>query len=202
MSSKNYYSSSSSSLPPFMAADSTKDTASVADMDSYTIATNRASSTIDGTNDNYHIASNNGMIQLNVGGTIHTTSLSTLKRIPGTFFEAMVSGRHRLPTIAARPDGARFLGTCAGFDEGTAHALSSSSPAASYFIDRDGKHFRHILNYLRCGTVVSLPQSDHDKVSPIAKQRKNVDGSIQSECVPTHSFSAGSTESSDRRSWP
>ncbi|RUO95923.1 BTB/POZ protein [Jimgerdemannia flammicorona] len=60
-------------------------------------------------------------IKLNVGGNLFETSLTTLKRDPQSMLAAMFSGRHPLTADA---DG-------------------------SYFIDRDGTHFRLILNYLR-----------------------------------------------------
>jgi len=56
-----------------------------------------------------------------VGGRTFTTSRTTLTSVRDTFLEVMFSGRHELFPDA---DGA-------------------------YFIDRDGAHFRHILNYLR-----------------------------------------------------
>ncbi|XP_039266490.2 BTB/POZ domain-containing protein KCTD7-like [Styela clava] len=61
------------------------------------------------------------VITLNIGGTIHTTSLSTLLKYPDSMLAVMFSGRHHL----------------AMDDQGR------------YFIDRDGKLFIHILNYLR-----------------------------------------------------
>ena len=65
-------------------------------------------------------------IKLNVGGTHVETSLETLtKGEGGSMLASMFSGRHEMT-----PD-----------DDG------------SFFIDRDGKHFRHILNYLRNGLV-------------------------------------------------
>ena len=60
-------------------------------------------------------------INLNVGGTLFTTSLATLTRFPDTMLGAMFSGRHELHKNAA----------------------------GAYFIDRDGLHFREILNFLR-----------------------------------------------------
>ena len=62
------------------------------------------------------------LVNLNVGGSKFSTTLTTLTRLPDTMLGAMFSGRHKLIT-----------------DE-----------AGYYFIDRDGTHFRHILNYLRC----------------------------------------------------
>lgn len=76
-----------------------------------------------------------GKVKLDVGGFKFTTSRATLCRFPGTFLEGMFSGRHEYPTEIDEEDG-------------------------SYFIDRDGRHFHHVLNFLRCGYVVSLPDGD------------------------------------------
>eukprot|EP01032_Pedospumella_encystans_P010211 gene10211-11951_t len=61
------------------------------------------------------------VVKVNVGGTKFTTSLTTLCRFPNTMIGTMYSGRHELVQ-----------------DEEGYH-----------FIDRDGTHFRYILNYLR-----------------------------------------------------
>jgi hypothetical protein len=60
------------------------------------------------------------IVKLDVGGVRVTTLLATLLRFPGTIIGCMFSGRHALPK---------------GED-------------GYIFIDRDGKHFRHILNFL------------------------------------------------------
>jgi hypothetical protein len=60
-------------------------------------------------------------ILLNVGGHRFETSLQTLTSVPATYFASLFSGRYELDLDA----------------EGT------------YSIDRDGSHFRHILNFLR-----------------------------------------------------
>ena len=60
-------------------------------------------------------------IKLDVGGHSFTTTLTTLTRFPDTMLGAMFSGRHALVK-----------------DE-----------CGAYFIDRDGTHFREILNFLR-----------------------------------------------------
>ena len=62
-------------------------------------------------------------IKLDIGGHIYTTSVLTLTRDPQSMLASMFSGRHSLKKE----------------DDG------------SYFIDRDGTHFRYILNYLRDG---------------------------------------------------
>ncbi|XP_022808138.1 uncharacterized protein LOC111345126 [Stylophora pistillata] len=66
------------------------------------------------------------MLKLNVGGHLFSTSLSTMSKDPGSMLHAMFSGR-----FDSKPD-----------EDG------------SYFIDRDGTHFRYILNYLRTGELV------------------------------------------------
>ncbi|PFX18189.1 uncharacterized protein LOC111339875 [Stylophora pistillata] len=68
------------------------------------------------------------MLKLNVGGRLFSTSLSTMNKDPGSMLHAMFSGR-----FDTKPD-----------EDGT------------YFIDRDGTHFRYryLLNYLRTGELV------------------------------------------------
>ena len=65
-------------------------------------------------------------LKLNIGGQFFTTSLETMKKDPGSMLHAMFSGR---------------------FD-------TKPAEDGSYFIDRDGTHFRYILNYLRSGQLV------------------------------------------------
>ena len=69
------------------------------------------------------------IVKLNVGGQYFTTSRQTLTSDPNSMLAAMFSGRHKLETTG---DG-------------------------SFFIDRDGTHFRFILNYLRDGKLI-LPE--------------------------------------------
>ena len=64
-------------------------------------------------------------IILDVGGTRYSTSCSTLTKYPESVLGVMFSGRHDLDAMKCS-DG-------------------------SFFIDRDGTYFRHILNYLRDG---------------------------------------------------
>jgi hypothetical protein len=68
---------------------------------------------------------------LDVGGYRYTTSVQTLRRLPGTLFDAYFSGRC---TMDRSEDG-------------------------SIFIDRDGKHFGQVLEYLRDG-VMSVAEKD------------------------------------------
>jgi hypothetical protein len=73
---------------------------------------------------------------LYIGGYRYTTSVQTLRCLPGTFFDAYFSGRY---TMDRSEDG-------------------------SIFIDRDGKHFGHVLEYLRDG-VVSVAERDTSELN-------------------------------------
>ncbi|KAK7109528.1 uncharacterized protein [Littorina saxatilis] len=66
-----------------------------------------------------------GRVKLDIGGHQFTTSVLTLTKETDSMLAAMFSGRHVLKTEA---DG-------------------------SFFIDRDGTHFRYVLNYLRDGCI-------------------------------------------------
>ncbi|XP_015275822.1 PREDICTED: BTB/POZ domain-containing protein KCTD11 [Gekko japonicus] len=70
-----------------------------------------------------------GPVTLNVGGKFYSTTFETLTRFPDSMLGAMFRG--------PRP------------------ALTDSN--GNYFIDRDGKTFRHILNFLRFGRL-DLPE--------------------------------------------
>ena len=63
------------------------------------------------------------VVTLNVGGHKYETSILTLTKDPHSMLAAMFSGRH---SLECKDDGC-------------------------YFIDRDGTHFRYVLNYLRDG---------------------------------------------------
>lgn len=62
-------------------------------------------------------------VVLEVGNHLYKTTVSTLKKIPNTYFSAMLSGQY---PIVRQSDG-------------------------SLFIDRDGKHFGSILAFMRSG---------------------------------------------------
>ena len=68
-------------------------------------------------------------IQLNVGGHRFTTSLHTPTKDPNSMVAAMFSGKFEM----------------------------KPSEDGAFFIDRDGTHFRFILNYLRNGEL-TLPE--------------------------------------------
>jgi BTB/POZ domain-containing protein KCTD7/14 len=75
----------------------------------------------DNNNDINHQSLFPTVINLNVGGYLFTTSLSTLTKYEDSMLAVMFSGRHEI----VRDDQGR------------------------YFIDRDGKYFRYILNFSR-----------------------------------------------------
>lgn len=65
------------------------------------------------------------IVRLSVGGVHFETSMDTLCSDPNSMLAAMFSGRHNV----------------------------SKDEDGRYFIDRDGTHFRFILNYLRDGNT-------------------------------------------------
>jgi hypothetical protein len=72
-----------------------------------------------------HSEAQEGRIKLNIGGYLFQTSVQTLRRLPQTFFDAYFSGRYAQDVC----------------DDG------------SIFVDRDGEHFGHVLEYMRDGCV-------------------------------------------------
>ena len=77
---------------------------------------------------------NGDVVTLNVGGTIYTTTRSTLTKYPDSMLGAMFGGQF-VPT--------------------------SCDTQGNYFIDRDGTTFRYVLNFLRSGQLC-LPQGYKD----------------------------------------
>lgn len=69
------------------------------------------------------------IVELNVGGQLYTTSLTTLLRDPESFLARMFSGRQRI----------------------------SRDTRGRFFIDRDGLLFRYVLDYLRNNNLI-LPE--------------------------------------------
>ena len=72
------------------------------------------------------------IVNLNVGGTIYTTSRSTLTQYPDSMLGAMFGGKLPLE--------------------------NSKDSEGNYFIDRDGDLFKYILNFLR-GSKLVLPNN-------------------------------------------
>jgi hypothetical protein len=72
-----------------------------------------------------HKEAQEGHVKLNIGGYHLQTSVQTLRRVPHTFFDAYISGRY-------------------------AQDVCNNG---NIFVDRDGEHFGHILEYMRDGMV-------------------------------------------------
>jgi hypothetical protein len=72
-----------------------------------------------------HRDAQEGHVELNIGGYRFETSVQTLRRVQHTFFDAYFSGRYQQDVCN---DG-------------------------SIFVDRDGEHFGHVLEYMRDGVV-------------------------------------------------
>ena len=103
-------------------------------------------------------------VNLNIGGQHFTTSIQTLTKDPDSMLAAMFSGSFELKPCE---DGA-------------------------FFIDRDGSHFRYILNYLRTGKL-NLPK-DTTFVKELLEEAEfyQIQGMID-ELVPNESTLATST---------
>jgi hypothetical protein len=72
-----------------------------------------------------HAEQQEGRVDLNIGGYRFETSVQSLRRVPHTFFDAYFSGRYAQDVCS---DG-------------------------SIFVNRDGEHFGHVLEYMRDGVV-------------------------------------------------
>jgi hypothetical protein len=78
-----------------------------------------------------HKVAQEGRIELNIGGYRHHVTVQALRRVPHTFFDAYFSGRYAQDVC----------------DDG------------SIFVDRDGEHFGHVLEYM-CDGHVSVAEPD------------------------------------------
>ncbi|KAM1166999.1 hypothetical protein ACFX14_028935 [Malus domestica] len=82
------------------------------------------------------------LVHLSVGGKKFSTTVGTLtQRQPDSMLAAMFSGRHTL----------------------------CQDKKGYVFIDRDGEHFRHILNWLRDGEIPKLEASQYAELVKEAK---------------------------------
>lgn len=85
-------------------------------------------------------------VVLNVGGARFETSLDTLRNVPGSFLAAMFSGEY---------------------------SMAPSDEDGSYFIDRDGTHFRHVLNFHRAFHEFALdPDLTRGQLAELAEEAK------------------------------
>ncbi|KAG2685398.1 hypothetical protein I3760_10G123900 [Carya illinoinensis] len=115
------------------------------------------------------------LVHLNIGGKKFCTTADTLThREPDSMLAAMFSGRHTV----------------------------CEDPRKGYvFIDRDGKHFRHILNWLRDGVVPMLTDCEYlelvreaeyyqllgliDGINAVLNKRKKEDDEFNTELTRT-----------------
>jgi hypothetical protein len=84
-----------------------------------------------------HREAQEGRVVLNIGGYHFETLVQALRRVPHTFFDAYFSGRYAQDVCE---DG-------------------------SIFVDRDGEHFGHVLQYMRDGVVSVAEAGAHPSVS-------------------------------------
>jgi hypothetical protein len=84
-----------------------------------------------------HKEAQEGRVVLDIGGYRYTTSVQALRRVPHTFFDAYFSGRYAQDVC----------------DDG------------SIFVDRDGEHFGHVLQYMRDGVVAVAEPGAQPSVS-------------------------------------
>ncbi|CAN1132276.1 FH protein interacting protein FIP2 [Linum perenne] len=78
------------------------------------------------------------IVRLNIGGKKFSTTVDTLtNREPQSMLYAMFSGRH---------------------------TVSEDPGSGCVYVDRDGKHFRHILNWLRDGVVPILTDAKYSEL--------------------------------------
>uniref|UniRef100_A0A803Q3W0 BTB domain-containing protein n=2 Tax=Cannabis sativa TaxID=3483 RepID=A0A803Q3W0_CANSA len=77
-------------------------------------------------------------VRLNIGGKKYYTTVDTLtQREPNSMLATMFSGWH---TVCLDPE------------------------MGCVFVDRDGKHFRHILNWLRDGAIPTLKHTQYSEL--------------------------------------
>lgn len=124
-----------------------------------------------------------GPVTLNVGGTLYSTTLETLTRFPDSMLGAMFrAGTPMTPNL--NPQG-----------------------GGHYFIDRDGKAFRHILNFLRLGrldlpcgygeTALLRAEADFYQIRPLLDALRELEAS-QGTPAPTAALLHADVDSSPR----
>eukprot|EP01112_Ceratiomyxa_fruticulosa_P013081 TRINITY_DN3659_c0_g1_i1.p1 TRINITY_DN3659_c0_g1~~TRINITY_DN3659_c0_g1_i1.p1 ORF type:complete len:208 (+),score=49.35 TRINITY_DN3659_c0_g1_i1:98-721(+) len=86
------------------------------------------------------MSSGDRIINLNIGGMLYTTTLSTLQKDTKSMLYAMFGGDYNLSHPPLPP--------------------GKTDNTGATFIDRDGKHFSYILNFLR-DEEVDLPDKLH-----------------------------------------
>ncbi|CAI9268179.1 unnamed protein product [Lactuca saligna] len=91
------------------------------------------------------------IVRLNIGGKKFCTTVDTLtQREPHSMLAAMFSGRHTVCKDSEKCHGHQALW---GY---FSYLICHVCMPGYVFVDRDGKHFRHVLNWLRDGVVPNL----------------------------------------------
>ncbi|CAD7689770.1 unnamed protein product [Nyctereutes procyonoides] len=124
-----------------------------------------------------------GPVTLNVGGTLYSTTLETLTRFPDSMLGAMFRAGTPIPPNLS--------------PQGGGH----------YFIDRDGKAFRHILNFLRLGrldlprgygeTALLRAEADFYQIQPLLDALRDLEAS-RGTPVPTAALLHADVDASPR----
>jgi hypothetical protein len=112
-----------------------------------------------------HAEQQQGRVELNIGGHRFQTSVQTLRRLPHTFFDAYFSGRYAQDVCL---DG-------------------------SIFVDRDGEHLGHMLEYMRDG-VVSVAEAGACPSVPLLRALKRELGYYCIELVAKESVEPAQEE--------
>jgi hypothetical protein len=91
-----------------------------------------------------HKEQQDGRVKLNVGGYRYETSVQTLRRVPGSRFDAYFSGRY----------------------------AQDACEDGSIFIDRDGVLFGHVLQYLRDDVVAVVEHDKSPRVELLRRLKR------------------------------
>jgi hypothetical protein len=110
-----------------------------------------------------HEETQEGRVELNIGGYCFHTSVQALRRVPNTFFDASFSGRYAQDVC----------------DDG------------SIFVDRDGEHFGHVLEYMRDGVVSVAEPGAHPSVSLLRALKREFGFYCIELCEPEVAFVMG-----------
>jgi len=115
------------------------------------------------------MSSKQAQIKLNIGGTIFSTTRATLEN--STYFRQLIYPRSN----------------------------THFNTDGSIFIDRDGTHFRHIINYLRDNTVPSLNASELEQLLTEANFYQLNDLAAALRAKRTGSVSGGRSRKATKR---
>ena len=96
-----------------------------------------------------------------MGGIRFATTVTTLRHAPPhSLFNAMFSGRHIIAPDEVAPCGISCMHSWQRLLPGgmqTADVLFELVQSGCFFLDRDGRHFHDVLNFLRVSASVGLP---------------------------------------------